>query len=149
MYSVPLDSPAGPAGTTTGGTFRFTCNTADLAPCKISYGAAVISNQSGNAAIHPRLLIYKQADVAPMSYCEYADGADNQGGLALIPRVQTMAEAVIAMQTPLELGVGGSLDCASGQPVTDPLTEIWVPSGSAPDPRYYDVTATFVFGPPQ
>ncbi len=80
MYSVPLDSPAGPAGTTTGGTFRFTCNTANLAPCKISYGAAVISDQSGNAAIHPRLLIYKQADVAPMSYCEYADGADNQGG---------------------------------------------------------------------
>ncbi len=80
LYSVPLDSPAGPAGTTTGGTFRFTCGTANLAPCKISYGAAVISDQSGNAAIHPRLLIYKQADVAPMSYCEYADGADNQGG---------------------------------------------------------------------
>ncbi len=60
-----------------------------------------------------------------------------------------MAEAVIAMQTALELGAGSSLDCASGQPLTDPLTEIWVPSGDTVSPRFYDVTATFVFGPPQ
>ena len=41
FYSAPLGSPA---GTTTGGVFRFSCS-ADQAPCKISYGAAVVSNQ--------------------------------------------------------------------------------------------------------
>ena len=56
FYSAPLGSPA---GTTTGGVFRFSCSAAQ-APCKISYGAAVVSNQStANAAIHPRLLINK------------------------------------------------------------------------------------------
>jgi hypothetical protein len=59
-----------------------------------------------------------------------------------------MQDAVQAMQTPLEIGVGGSLDCGSGQPLTDPLTEIWVPSASAGNANYYDVTATFVFGSP-
>ena len=42
--SVALGSPA---GTTTSGTFRFTCTPAQ-APCKISFGAAVISDQSGD-----------------------------------------------------------------------------------------------------
>ena len=40
FYSAPLGSPA---GTTTGGVFRFSCSAAH-APCKISYGAAVVSN---------------------------------------------------------------------------------------------------------
>ena len=40
FYSAPLGSPA---GTTTGGVFRFSCSAAQ-APCKISYGAAVVSN---------------------------------------------------------------------------------------------------------
>src|SRR6478735_1484186 len=56
-YSVALGSPA---GTTTGGDFRFTCTPAQVT-CKISFGAAVISNRSDNATIFPRLLIYKQA----------------------------------------------------------------------------------------
>ena len=57
FYSAPLGSPA---GTTTGGVFRFSCSAAQ-APCKISYGAAVVSDQStANAMIHPRLLIHKQ-----------------------------------------------------------------------------------------
>src|SRR5262245_10841522 len=50
FYSVALGSPV---GTTTGGDFRFTCS--PPGPCKISYGAAVISDQSGNALVHPRL----------------------------------------------------------------------------------------------
>ena len=62
FYSAPLGSPA---GTTTGGVFRFSCS-ADQAPCKISYGAAVVSNQStANAVIHPRLLINKQDGSSP------------------------------------------------------------------------------------
>jgi hypothetical protein len=78
LYSAPLGSPA---GTTTGGYFRFTCTPAHET-CKVSYGAAVISDQTGNAVILPRLLIHKQADLvdAPITFCEYADGADNNGG---------------------------------------------------------------------
>jgi hypothetical protein len=144
LYSAPLGSPA---GTTTGGDFRFTCTPAQ-APCKISFGAAVISNQSGNAAVHPRLLIHKQADLvnAPITFCEYADGANNNAGLAVIPRVPTLADAVTAMQTPLSMGIGSSLDCGGGQPFTPEVTEIWVPAASAVDSAFYDVAATFAFG---
>jgi len=144
LYSAPLGSPA---GTTTGGDFRFTCTPAQ-APCKISFGAAVISDQSGNAAVHPRLLIHKQADLvaAPITFCEYADGANNNAGLAQIPRVPSLQDAVSAMQTPLSMGIGGSLDCGSTQPYTPEVTEIWVPAASAVDNAFYDVAATFTFG---
>ena len=65
--------------------------------------------------VYPRLLIHKQADLAnaPITFCEYADGANNNAGLAAIPRVPTLADAVTAMQTPLSMGIGGSLDCGS------------------------------------
>jgi hypothetical protein len=148
-YSAELGSPA---GTTAGGDFRFTCTPAQ-APCKISYGAAVISNQSGNAVIHPRLLIHKQADLAnaPITFCEYADGANNNAGLAQIPRVPTLAAAVTATQTPLSMGIGGSFDCGASQPDPPPpptgvVEEIWVPAASAVDNAFYDVAATFTFG---
>ena len=134
-YSAPLGSPA---GTTTGGVFRFSCSAAQ-APCKISYGAAVVSHQStDNAVIHPRLLINKNTS----TFCENADGANNNAGLAQIPRVPTLADAVVAMQTPLNMGIGGTLDCGSGQPFPPDgvVTEIWVPEG------FYDVWATFAFG---
>ena len=76
FYSAPLGSPA---GTTTGGVFRFSCSAAQ-APCKISYGAAVVSDQStANAVIHPRLLIHK--DLGAITFCENADGANNNAGL--------------------------------------------------------------------
>jgi Collagen triple helix repeat (20 copies) len=144
-YSATLGSPA---GTTTGGDFRFTC-TPGQAPCKISWGAAVISSQSGNAAVHPRLLIHKQADLAnspPVTFCEYADGANNNAGLAVVPRVSSFQDAVNAMQAPLSMGIGGSLDCGSTQPFTPEVTEIWVPAASAVDSAFYDVAATFTFG---
>jgi hypothetical protein len=146
LYSVPLGSPA---GSTTGGDFRFSCSAAQ-APCKISYGAAVISDQIGNAAVHPRLLIHKDAPTSasptPITFCEYADGANNNAGLAQIPRVPTLQDAVAAMQTPLSMGIGGSLDCGSAQPFTPEVQEIWVPAASAVDTAYYDVAATFAFG---
>ena len=62
-YSAPLGSPA---GTTMGGVFRFSCSAAQ-APCKISYGAAVVSNQStANAVIHPRLYDQQEYGVQPI-----------------------------------------------------------------------------------
>jgi hypothetical protein len=147
LYSAALGSPA---GTTTGGSFRFTC-TPTHETCKISYGAAVISDQPGSAVVHPRLLIYKQPDFAgdpPIAYCEFADGANNNAGLAVIPRVPTYAEAVQAMQASLSMGIGGSLDCDSTQPYTPEVTEIWVPAASTVDSQFYDVSATFAFGSP-
>jgi hypothetical protein len=139
-----------PAGTTLSGSFRFTCTPAQ-APCKISYGAAVISDQSGETVVHPRLLIHKQSDTvdAPITFCEYADGANNNAGLAPIARVPTLVAAEAAMDTPLSMGIGGSLDCGSTQPPspTGTVTEIWVPAASASDSAFYDVTATFAFSP--
>jgi hypothetical protein len=146
LYSAPLGSPA---GTTTGGDFRFTC-TPVQETCKVSFGAAVISNQSGNEAIYPRLLIHKQADLpdASITFCEFADGANNNAGIDLIPRVPTLAAAVQAMQTPLTMGIGSSLDCGSDQPYTPEVTDIWVPAASASDSNFFDVAATFAFGSP-
>lgn len=143
-YSATLGSPA---GTTTGGSFRFSCTPAQ-APCKISIGAAVISAQTGTAAFHPRLLIHKQADLlaAPITFCENADGVNNNTGIGLIPRVATLSDAVTAIQTPLNMGIGGSLDCGSTQTYAPEVTEIWVPAASASDTAFYDVTATFAFG---
>jgi hypothetical protein len=146
-YSAPLGSPA---GTTVGGVFRFSCS-AEQAPCKISYGAAVVSNQStANAVIHPRLVIHKQDDPsAPMSFCENADGANNNAGLAQITRVPSLADAVVAMQTPLNMGIGGTLDCGSTQPYppNGVATEIWVPAASnGTSTAFYDVWSTFGFG---
>ena len=145
FYSVALGSPV---GTTTGGDFRFTCS--PPGPCKISFGAAVISDQSGNTLIHPRLLIHKQSGAianAPVEFCEYADHADNNGGLDQIPRVPSLQDAVSAMQTHLSMGIGGSLDCGSAQPYTPAVTEIWVPAASPTAPAFYDVAATFAFSP--
>ena len=99
-YSTTTGSPA---GTTTGGDFRFTCTPAQ-APCKISWGAAVITTRTGNATVYPRLLIHKQADLAnaPMTFCEYADGATNGAGVAPASRVPSLAAALTATQTPAE-----------------------------------------------
>ena len=150
-YSAPLGSPA---GTTASGDFRFTCTPAQT-PCKISYGAAVISDRSGDAAIYPRLLIHKQADLAsaPITFCEYADGANNNAGLARIPRVPTLAQALSATQTPLSMGIGGSFDCGAGQPDPPPpggvVEEIWVPAAGPVDSAFFDVAGTFTFGQPE
>jgi hypothetical protein len=140
IYSAALGSPA---GTTTGGDFRFSCD-ATQAPCKVSYGAAVISTtQTADAVVHPRLLIHKDL-AAPIVFCEYADGANNLAGLDTITRVTTLGAALTAMQAPLNMGIGGSLDCGASQPDPPPagvVPEIWVPQG------FYDVAATFTFGP--
>jgi hypothetical protein len=144
-YSAQLGSPA---GTTTGGDFRFSCTPAQQ-PCRVSYGAAVISPRSGNTRVYPRLLIHKQADLvaAPITFCEYADGSNNNAGLAEISKVPSLADAVREMQTPLSMGIGGSLDCGSTQvrPPSGTVEELLVPAASAVDTAFYDVSATFAF----
>ena len=147
-FSAELGSPA---GTTTGGQFRFTC-TADQEPCKVSLGAAVISSQTGTAAFYPRLVIHREdagvAPPAPQHFCEYADGANNNLGVDQVQRVPTLQDAVVAMRTPRPMGIGGSLDCGAGQirPPSGTVTEIWVPAGSNGQDAFYDVWATLAFG---
>ena len=54
------------------------------------------------------------------------------------------------MQTPLTMGIGGSLDCGAGQPLTPSrtVTEIWVPAGSNGTDPFYDVWVTLAFAGP-
>lgn len=123
-YSTTLGSPV---GDTTGGAFRFTCKAAQ-APCALSTAASI--SGSATATVYPRVLIHKQEPSGgPSTYCEYADGADNDGN----------AEPV---GSPLTMGIGGTLDCpgsTQAYPAGGVVTEIDVPAG------YYDVWATFVF----
>ena len=121
------------------------------APCKISLGAAVISSQTGTAAFYPRLVVHKEDNPgAPMTFCEYADGATNNLGIDQVQRVPTLGAAVAAMQTQRNLGIGGTLDCgATGQtnPVSGIVKEIWVPaSANGTGTAFYDVSATLGFG---
>jgi len=140
-----------PAGTTTSGTFRFTCTPAQ-APCRISFGAVVISPQSTEpTVVHPRLLIYRNPNTAPADtpvlYCEYADGANNNAGLDVIQRVPTLVAAEAAMDTHLNMGLGGSFDCGAGQTGALVTNEILVQNPADPTPAFYDVTGTFAFSP--
>lgn len=140
-YSVTLGSPV---GTSTGGSFRFTCSPAQ-SPCKISVGAAVLSSESGQSVVYPRLLIHRQdgsLPSAPSTLCEYADGALNR-----IAR-EPLRTAVDDIREPLTMHVGGSFDCGNtGQP-GEPgrVREIWVTSVDAVNPAYYDVWTTLNFG---
>ena len=148
-YATFSGALGSPAGTTTGGDFRFTCSPAQ-APCKISYGAAVISDRSGTALVHPRLLIHKESGAVPngpITFCEYADGANNNAGLDTIQRVPTLLAAETAMDTALDIGIGSSLDCGSTQTYAPVVKEIWVPAATTTDPAYYDVAAQFAFNP--
>ena len=117
--STPRRS-ARPAGTTVSGDFRFSCSARPGALQDLVRGGGDLGNQTGDAAVHPRLLIHKDApttaEKAIIVICENVDGANNNAGLATIPRVPTLQDAVTEMQTPLGMGVGGSLDCDSTQP---------------------------------
>jgi hypothetical protein len=145
-YSTQIGSPI---GSTTGGTFRFTC-TATQALCKVSISAAVLSSSTGTAHVYPRVLIFRQdgetVSPLPETYCEYADGADNAGSSDAIDRVP-LNTAPSAISTQLNMGVGATLDCNAGQPPSGVVQEIWVPGPSAGNgpAAFYDVQSTFNF----
>lgn len=141
-YSAAMGSPI---GTTTGGAFRFTCSPAQ-APCKLSIAAAVLSNTTGSAVVHARVLIDKEEGGGSDVFCEYADGATNNSTPATISRVP-MSTSVTSINTPLEMGIGGSLDCGAGQPYPagGVVTEISVPGGLNGGNAEYNVYSTFGF----
>jgi len=126
-YSAPL--LGSPAGDQAQGAFRFTCNGAN--DCKLSLQAhATVAGWS----VYPRVLVLKQlAAGGPEVYCEYGDGADNNGATAAL----TTSDATVT------LGIGGSLDCGSSQayPADGTATEVDVPGGG----NHYDVYTTLVF----
>ena len=81
-----------------------------------------------------------------MSFCEFADGANNNLGIDQVPRVPTLQEARTATQTAREMGVGGTLDCEGGADAPPAVTEIVVPAASnGVSTAFYDVWATFTF----
>jgi hypothetical protein len=133
-----------PIGTTTGGEFRFTCSSTQ-APCKVSIAAAVLSSKGGSALVLTRLLIHKEnTPSAPETFCEYADASTNSGTPARINRVP-LDTRLISIDDPLNMGIGGTLDCGAGQHYTPSVKEIWVPSGANGSTAAYDVWATFGF----
>ncbi len=138
-YSAAMGSPI---GTTAGGEFRFTCSP-DQAPCKVSIAAAVLSDTTGSALVHARVLIYKEDPSEPEVFCEYADGSTNSTTPAVISRVP-MSTSVLSIDSPLNMGIGGSLDCGAGQQYSPTVREIWVPSGPNGNASY-DVFTTFGF----
>jgi hypothetical protein len=139
-YSAAMGSPI---GTTTGGEFRFTCKIG-LVSCKVSIAAAVLSDTTGSAHVYARVLIYKQTANEPEVFCEYADGSNNDGGSAEVSKVP-MNTSVTSINHPLDMGIGGSVDCGSGQTSsTGIVQDIEVPGGTT-DNASYDVTTTFAF----
>ena len=136
-----------PIGTTTGGDFRFTC-AANQVPCKVSIAAAVLSDTTGSARVYARVLIYKEVAGADQAFCEYADGADNNGTSAEISHVR-MDTSVVSINHPLDMGIGSSLDCKAGQlkPTNGVVQDIWVPNDpTGPNGNAsYDVSTTFAF----
>jgi hypothetical protein len=138
-YSTRLGSPI---GDTTGGAFRFTCNTAQ-APCKVAVEAAVLTDSpSGHYTVYPRVLIQRGGDVGatePQTYCEYADGSNGAAPAELTPlSLATNPFATGAQYAPLSVNIGGTADCGVAGPAGD-VSEIVVPMGN------YDVMSTFVF----
>ena len=142
-FSTALGAPVA----TTGGQFRFTCKAAQV-PCKISWGAAVISQRSGTSTVFPRILVHQESGAvsgSPMTFCEYADGANNRLGAARVQRVPSFRAAGPAMREPQGLGVG-SLDCGANQPPGPTVREIWVPAPTdGLTSNYYDVWVTLNF----
>ena len=141
-YSVTLGSPV---GSTASGSFRFSCSAAQ-SPCKISVGAAVLSKESGDAVVYPRLVIHRQDNPAidtPMTQCEYADGALNR-----ISRVP-LKTALDDVRERLTINVGSTFDCGNtGQP-GEPgrVEEFWVTNSSnGASTAFYDVWTTLTFG---
>jgi hypothetical protein len=135
-YSTTLGSPV---GDTTGGSFRFTCNNTANG-CNVSFRAyATVQNYF----VYPRLLIVKVSQATgAYSDCEYVDGADNENDPG----------AITTTAAPVQLGIGGTLDCGSTVQTTSSadvtpdkvsgydVSEINVPGG-----YYYDVFTTLTF----
>jgi hypothetical protein len=143
IWATYSDALGSPVGTSVGGQLRFSCSAAQ-APCTVSIAAAELSGQTGTALVYARVLIYKENGNGAENYCEYADSSTNSGTPARIDQVPLDTRA-IAINDPLPMGIGGTLDCGSTQPYTGIVKNIWVPAASDGGTAYYDVWANFNF----
>ena len=136
VYSTVLGSPV---IDTTGGTFRFTCDTAQ-APCSVAVKAAALSDNTGTALFFPRILIERTgtptAGVQPTLYCEYADGSSGPGGLTTLTK---QPKALVPTFEAIEVNIGGSADCFPAPGPGGDVASISVPEG------FYNVDASFSF----
>ena len=91
-------------------------------------------------------MIYKETVDGPEGFCEYADGSDQQQHPGHKSRASLWSTSVSSINQPLDMGIGSSLDCGSGQTSTNGIVkDIEVPSGPNGSNAYYDVFATFAF----
>lgn len=135
-YSTRLGSPV---GDTTGGTLRFTCSAAN-APCRVSLGAAILSNGLGAGGIYPRVMIQRQdLSAGFQKYCEYGDGSFSPATPNGQAPLTVQAMSGTPTYTPVGIHIGGSADCGGPVPTAGFIPEITVPAG------YYDVISTFQF----
>ena len=155
-YSTRLGSPLGLnftdsaiGGDTTGGAFRFTCNTSPTGTnpakpgndhnsrCELSVAAATLSSVAGETVyVYPRVLIQTQAlGGGQQTYCEYGDGSVG----AAFALVSTQAMTATPVYTPMMVNIGGSADCSGPVSTAGDVNVITV------GPGYYDVFTTFVF----
>ena len=111
----------------------------------------MLSDTKGSAHVYARVLIYKEVAGADQAFCEYADGADNNGASAEVSKVP-MDTSVTSISDKLDMGIGSTLDCkttnpAQPKPSNGVVQDIWVPN----DPTgpngvaSYDVATTFAF----
>ena len=82
----------------------------------------MLSDTTGSALVHARVLIYKEIVDEPEAFCEYADGSNNNSTPAKISHVP-MDTSVLSINHPLDMGIGGSLDCGSGQTSTNGIVQ--------------------------
>ena len=116
IYSAELGSPA---GTTTGGDFPLLVLVRAGAVPDLDRGCCDLGPVDGCGvlpeAVDPPAPRAPAAD-APLNSCEYVDGAGTLPGLDQIGRVASLGEALDAMRTPLDMAVGGTLDCGGARP---------------------------------
>ena len=63
-----------------------------------------------------------------------------------ISRVSSVNDAIDAMQEPLDMGIGGTLDCGSLSRTARPWTRSECPAASnGTETAFYDVSATLTF----
>ena len=77
-----------------------------------------------------------------MTYCEYADGANNRLGAARVQRVPSLRDAISAMREPQGLGIGGSLDCGATSHTPRRSRDLGSRPSDGVSDNFYDVWVT-------
>ena len=129
-FTAPL--LGAPEGDQASGVFRFTCTLAD--GCDLTLKAY---STADGWAVYPRILLTHEDNTnGAKKTCEYADGVDNDGGVADLTDTATE----------VPLGIGSTPDCGSTvqTSVSGAVDHINVP-GSSGQGEHYDAEVTLTF----